>query len=83
MDLTRGLAVIVLFLSFGVAHAQVARCSKFLHNRDGSWTSFGTGTFLGPSGPNEVSTGERFSRTGPGRKADIARILDDVCSSDF
>ena len=61
------------------ASAQLLRCSTFLHNRDGSWSSFWDARVLGPYGPVVIHAGERF-HVGHGRTAgDIARILDRPC----
>ncbi len=72
----------VLMLPLATARADVVSCSKFLHNRDGSWSSFVTGEVLGSYGPVPIHAGERFARTGRGRRADLARILDQICLSD-
>ena len=58
------------------------RCSAFLHNADGSWTSFDEATVLGSFGPVDVYPGEKFRR-GTGKKQDdVARILDGLCERD-
>ena len=65
----------------GPASAQAIQCSTFLHNRDGSWTSFWNARVLVSYGPIVIHAGERF-RLGDGRaKDDIVRILDGLCES--
>lgn len=61
------------------AQAQGTHCADFLHNRDGSWTSFADDEMLLPRGPVPIHEGERFSRGSDGAKAFIARILDAQC----
>ena len=65
----------------GSAQAQVVSCSKFLHNRDGSWSSFVTGDVLGSRGVVHIHAGERLSARGPPPLADLAHILDGMCQS--
>ena len=65
------------------ASAQALRCSTFLHNRDGSWTSFWDGVVFGSYGPVPIRTGERFrAGTGGRAKNDVARLLDQICASE-
>lgn len=79
---------VVLALVFGAAAmatsvaAQGTRCSAFLHNRDGSWTSFVDDEMLLPRGPLPIHPGERFSRGSGGARGLVARILDDQCRLD-
>ena len=76
-------ALVVAVMPQGLAQAQVPiRCSTFLHNRDGSWTSFWTGTVLASRGPVPIHTGERFRVGGNLAQTDVARILDGMCESD-
>lgn len=72
----------MLAASIASAHAQTVRCSKFLHNADGSWSSFEEGTFLGSRGPVAIKMGERFGRGSPAGKGEIARVLDGICLHD-
>ena len=73
---------VALALCAAPVRAQTVSCSKFLHNRDGSWSSFVTGEVLGSRGPVPIHAGERFSRNGRGAGADLARTLDALCRSD-
>lgn len=77
----RSLCVTVLALALLPvgADAQAIRCSAFLHNRDGSWTSFFKGHVMGERGPIPVAVGERFTRRGRTAKSEIARALDALC----
>ena len=77
-----GLICAALVATAGTTMAQVVSCSKFLHNRDGSWSSFDTGDVLGSRGVVHIHTGERFSRRGTPAQADLAQILDGMCQSD-
>ena len=75
---------LILLASVGVAAAQSGiagpiECSRFLHNRDGSWSSFWQGDVFGSYGPMVIHPGERFSRGAERGRADIARILDRLC----
>ena len=68
-------------LAASSASAQAIQCSTFLHNHDGSWTSFWNARVLGSYGPVSIHAGERF-RLGDGRtKEDIVRILDGLCEN--
>ena len=74
----------VLALQPGGASAQSGlagpiECSRFLHNRDGSWSSFWQGDVFGSDGPVPIHPGERFARGADRRRADIAAILDHIC----
>ena len=71
-----------LAASTAAADAQVVSCSKFLHNRDGSWSSFVEADVLGDYGIVHIHPGERFRRSGPRALADLARILDGMCESE-
>ena len=82
MRLWYGALVGSLLLAASAAAAQGTRCSAFLHNRDGSWTSFTDDEMLLPRGPLPIHKGERFSRGAGGAKAFVARILDDQCRLD-
>ena len=74
---------LALLSSPAPASAQALKCSTFLHNRDGSWTSFWDGVVFGSYGPVPIRTGERF-RAGTGGRArnDVARLLDQICASE-
>lgn len=80
------IAGVALFFTFwrpvSPARAQVVqpvRCSAFLHNHDGSWSSFVDATFLAVRGPVPVHPGERLSRRGSPAQADLAHLLDRIC----
>ena len=82
-----GLALLGPVLRNGAARAQSGlagpvQCSKFLHNADGSWSSFWNGDVLGSYGPVAIHPGERFRRGGDRRRDDLARILDGLCGDD-
>ncbi len=75
---------LMLLLPAGSASAQSGtagpiECSRFLHNRDGSWSSFWEGDVFGSYGPVMIHPGERFSRGFDRSRADIAGILDRIC----
>ncbi len=84
----------VAFAAASAADAQAVKCSDFLHTPDGSWRSFASATVIGSAGPVRVEAGETFrADAGQGKnahnkaprddaarqKADIARILDQLC----
>ncbi len=89
MRAARLIALVALAFALppGMAEAQSGlagpvQCSKFLHNADGSWSSFWNGDVLGSYGPVVIHPGERFRRGGDKRRDDIARILDGLCRDD-
>ena len=76
------LGLLLLATSAAPAGAQGTNCADFLHNRDGSWTSFTNDEMLLPRGPLPIHEGERFSRRSGGARGFVARILDDQCRLD-
>ena len=77
------LAIVACAVLAAPVRAQALKCSTFLHNRDGSWTSFWDGVVRGSYGPVPIYTGERF-RLGTGGRAknDVARLLEQICASE-
>jgi len=74
-----GAALAFCALTAGPAAAQAVRCSAFLYNADGTWTSFIEGTLLGSYGPVLVHPGERFKLGASKSQDDVARILNAMC----
>ena len=75
-------AILVLAQASVPACAQIISCSKFLHNRDGSWSSFVEADVLGNYGLVHVHPGERFSVGRSKVLRDLAQILDGMCRSE-
>lgn len=75
-------AAVGLFASVPAGAQVPVRCSAFLHNHDGSWTSFVNATFLATRGPVPVRTGERISERGSPAQVDLARLLTRLCEND-
>ncbi len=82
MRLASFAALVLLTQMAHSARAQVVSCSKFLHNRDGSWSSFVEADLLGRYGVVHIHPRERFTVGRSKVQSDLARILDGICRSE-